>query len=185
MHCPKCGQAQISDETRFCSRCGFLLTGVYEVVANGGVLAKNSAISAAGASTSPRNRGLKQGLFIFLLSFLIVPIIAILTIAAGAEPYAVVISAILLGVGGLLRSLYALLFQSNVPAGTNQLAGTESAGYFQADMHAASLPGHQSVPASAYTSPAGNWRDTSDLQATPPSVTDSTTKLLQKEKEGQ
>ena len=38
IHCPKCGQQQTSNEIRYCSRCGFLLTGVSEIVANDGVL---------------------------------------------------------------------------------------------------------------------------------------------------
>ena len=30
MYCPKCGQQQVSDEMRFCSRCGLALTGLAE-----------------------------------------------------------------------------------------------------------------------------------------------------------
>jgi len=44
------------------------------------------------------------------------------------------------------------------------------------------LPGQQSIPASAYAAPrAGSWRDTKDLE--PSSVTESTTRLLEKEEE--
>ena len=183
MHCPKCGQSQVSDETRFCSRCGFLLTGVSEVVSLGGVL---PVAPGEGRRATPRSRGLKQGLFIFLLSFLVVPIIAILTVAVNAEPYAVVLSAILLGVGGLLRAAYAFMFESNEPAGVSQFGGAvDAATHLQ--VHAASnaLPPSQSIPADAYASPAGRWRDTNDLQNQPSSVTDSTTKLLQKEADDQ
>ena len=38
MHCPSCGQQQISNETKFCSRCGMPLGIVAEVVAHGGYL---------------------------------------------------------------------------------------------------------------------------------------------------
>src|SRR5690349_19457996 len=38
MHCPSCGQQQISNETKFCSRCGMPLSLVADVVANGGTL---------------------------------------------------------------------------------------------------------------------------------------------------
>lgn len=45
--------------------------------------------------------------------------------------------------------------------------------------HRLELPPQQSFPASSYVSPMpGNWRDTNDLQ--PTSVTESTTKLLEK-----
>ena len=67
MYCPACGQQQLSVETRFCSRCGFLLTGVAEVMSRGGTV---PGMSDAGKRSSPRKRGLKQGLFIFLLTFL-------------------------------------------------------------------------------------------------------------------
>ena len=38
MHCPSCGQQQVSLETKFCSRCGFPLGVVSEVLAHGGFL---------------------------------------------------------------------------------------------------------------------------------------------------
>jgi hypothetical protein len=59
---------------------------------------------------------------------------------------------------------------------TSSLPGVEN--------HSA-LPPSYSAPASAYTSPAGSWRDTNDVQPLSGSVTDSTTKLLQKEEENQ
>ncbi|MEP7212281.1 MAG: zinc ribbon domain-containing protein [Acidobacteriota bacterium] len=177
MHCPKCGQLQAADDTRFCSRCGLLLTGVAQVVAQGGVLAAANPDLPKGVTT-PRNRGLKQGLFIFLLAFLVVPILTIISVALNAEPYAVVLAAIVLTVGGMLRAAYALMFESNVPIlgasttadAANLISGSQSAG---------SLPPQHT---DLYASPAGSWRDTSDLlDRRPPSVTDSTTKLLQKE----
>ena len=36
MHCPKCGQEQISEEMSFCSRCGFSLNAVKALIASGG-----------------------------------------------------------------------------------------------------------------------------------------------------
>jgi len=178
MHCPKCGQQQVSEETRFCSRCGFILTGVAEVVAKGGVIPEQRT-GIAGNSDSPRRRGVMQGLFVFLLSFLVVPILTIISIGLDIEPYAVVISALLFGVGGLLRIAYALMFESaipNIPAQTNVLTESDNR---------TALPPSQSIPASAYTSPAGSWRDTNDLQREPASVTDNTTKLLQTEEDNQ
>ena len=40
MYCPKCSQQQISEEMRFCSRCGFPLEGVKDLIVTGGVLEK-------------------------------------------------------------------------------------------------------------------------------------------------
>ena len=39
MYCPKCGQQQISDEMKFCSRCGLALSGLADWLAGGGVRA--------------------------------------------------------------------------------------------------------------------------------------------------
>jgi hypothetical protein len=182
MHCPKCGQQQISDETRFCSRCGFLLTGIAQIVANGGIVpAPSQSFFAAG---SPRRRGVMQGAFIFMLSFLIVPIITMITVAMDAEPFAVVISAVLLTMGGLLRIAYALMFESGAVGGKtleqNIIAASQQA--LSGNKAPNQLPAGQSISVSAYAPPAtGAWRDTNDLSH-PSSVTDGTTKLLQEEK---
>lgn len=175
MHCPQCGQQQVSNETRFCSRCGFLLTGIAEVVANQGLVPASPKTGLTGKADSPRRRGIKQGFFLFLLVFLLAPLAGMLTIALNIEPFFVGIAVVLCVVGGLLRTVYALMFESGVGSAStpNALAGAENR---------SALPPSQSVPASTYVSPAGSWRDTNDLQHQPPgSVTDSTTKLLQKD----
>jgi hypothetical protein len=175
MHCPKCGQHQISEETRFCSRCGLLLSGVAAIVANDGIVPAQKT-GLTGTADSEKRRGIKQGVFIFLLTFLVVPLLALVTLLFNIEPFLPAIGALLFGVGGLLRIVYALLFESGAGnatrAGMNVLNGADSRNQ---------LPGSQSIPASAYTSPAGAWRDTNELQRQPGSVTDSTTKLLQKD----
>ena len=181
MFCPRCGQEQISAETRFCSRCGFLMTGVGELVAGGGNLEAVSVSKPAKVDT-PRRRGIKKGLFIFMLGFLVVPLLAILTLMIEArEPFAVVIAAILLGVGGLLRIAYAMMFESSEPTGqTVEQAVYETAqNVLGGSRSQNALPPQQSIPTSSYIPPKqGNWRETNDLE--PSSVTDPTTKLLDK-----
>src|SRR3990170_391858 len=103
MFCPTCGHERSTDETTYCSRCGFLLTGVTELMQAGGKLPSTQR-AVPGNTISKKTRGIRKGIFIFLLSFLVVPLIAIATLAVDAEPYLVVISAILLAVGGLLRA---------------------------------------------------------------------------------
>ncbi len=180
MHCPQCGQRQVSEETRFCSRCGFLLTGVAEVMANRG-LVPGQKTSITGASDSPRRRGIKQGFFLFLLTFLIVPILIMISIGLNIEPFLPVIGLFLFGVGGVLRIVYALMFEDSGSV-SNSVASTPTMS--RGAEHAGQLPPSQTMPASAYTSPtAGSWRDTNELQHQPGSVTDQTTKLLQKEED--
>lgn len=180
MYCPQCGQEQISEQTRFCSRCGFTLIGVAELLTNGGGI-HNSTQSADNKTISPRKKGLRQGVFIFLLTFLVVPIISILTIWLRAEPFGVAISAVLLFVGGLLRIAYALMFESTNPddATLEQNVTVKAQQLLNRKPQSNALPPQQTIPTSAYV-PPGNWRDTNDL--TPRSVVENTTKLLQKEK---
>lgn len=179
MHCPKCGQQQISEDTRFCSQCGFLLTGIAEVIANNGIVPGSETPAS---KPSPRNRGVKQGIFVFLLGFLVVPIILAISIATSLGPVPSLISTFLFVMGGILRIAYALLFESNVP-GENTLEEkflAASQRNLKSQSAPNALPPQQSTPVSDYVSPAaGAWRDTNDLQRVPGSVTDPTTKLLE------
>jgi len=173
MHCPQCGQQQVSDETRFCSRCGFLLTGVADLVASGGIAATQQT-GVLGDPDSPRRRGVKLGLFIFLLSLVIVPVLIMIAIALNIRGFLPIIGLFLLGGGGILRMVYALLFVSGVSSAP--MASALSAG----DIRSA-LPPSQAIPLSAFASPSGARRDKNDFQLEPGSVTDSTTKLLQRD----
>jgi hypothetical protein len=178
MHCPVCGQQQVSEETRFCSRCGFLLTGVVEVVKAGGLVSVKST-GLAGSPDSPKRRGIKQGVFWALLAVLVVPLMAIMTIFLHIPPVLPVLGLLIFAVGGLLRVAYAMLFETG-----NSPERFPDALVRDLESRNA-LPPSQSIPASAYTAPAGSWRETNDLERVPGSVTDSTTKLLQKEESDQ
>ena len=181
MYCPACGQERVSDATNYCSRCGFLLSGAAELIVTGGVLPVR-AKTKGWKAPSPRNRGLKQGLFIFLLSFLVIPIISIFTVMANAEPFAVAIAAILLTIGGLLRMAYALMFQSPEALATGDpVSGFTPVPAFNDRSAQRELPPQQMRPAQSYTAPAaGHWRDTNDLQ--PTTVTEGTTQLISDDK---
>lgn len=169
MFCPNCGQEKTGTEAAFCSRCGFLLTGTAELLSRGGALAP----TATATKDSPRKRGLKQGLFILLLTFVVVPIVAMTSMAIHIGPGFVGVAAVLLFMGGLLRMAYSLLFEDKgtpVPSAQPQFvaAGAQR-----------ELPPQQTVSAESYAYKGpGNWRDTNDLQ---PSVTENTTRLLEHE----
>ena len=111
MYCPICGQQQITEETRFCSRCGFLLTGISEVVAKGGALPQFISTKRPSAF-SPRKKGIKQGGILMLSSLIIVPLVAIFSVGLNLDPSLTAIVAILTFWGGLLRIIYAALFES-------------------------------------------------------------------------
>ncbi len=178
MHCPKCGQQQISDETRYCSRCGLPLGAIAKIVANDG-LNPERQIPFAGID-SPKRRGVKKGAFLFLLSLFIVPILSILAIATNSKPILPAIAAIVCVCGGLLRIIYALLFESSFPGGTtledNLVADSKES--LNRKQQAPELSASHSEPAAVYAAPGiGGWKDTNELDR-PSSVTDSTTRLL-------
>ena len=52
MHCPRCGQQQISNETRFCSRCGFQLGVVSELLLHDGYLPQLAQLEQQGVPIS-------------------------------------------------------------------------------------------------------------------------------------
>jgi uncharacterized membrane protein len=184
MHCPKCGQHQVAEDTRFCSRCGFLLTGIADVIAHNGMI----PTAPVDEGLSPRKAGVYKGLFMMLSIFLIVPIIAMITIAARAEPFAVFFALFVLGVGGIMRIAYALMFESTVPGAPTleqKILRRKKPAEMEEREHRA-LPPQQSVPVGVYSPPStGKWLDTNELDRPVGSVTDSTTKLLQKEADRQ
>ncbi|MBK6590860.1 MAG: zinc ribbon domain-containing protein [Acidobacteria bacterium] len=181
MFCPQCGQERSSIETSFCSRCGFLLTGTADLLQTGGLIPRADAPAGFWAP-SPRTRGIKQGLFIFLLSFLIVPLITVFSIMVSLRsPVLPILATLILVVGGLLRVAYAWMFESPVPGGKTIEENAFSAAQNLLNRPSRSqLPPQQSYPVSSYEAPAtGNWRDTNDLE--PRSVTENTTRLLENE----
>jgi hypothetical protein len=178
MFCPQCAQQQVSETVRYCSRCGFLLEGVSAVVASGGQLPMRY-VQTASRELSARSKGVRQGALLMLSTFLIVPIVAILTVSINAAPHIFVpIAAIGCFVGGLLRMLYALMMEdANAPIDREQLAA-------YAPPPAAQLEGHRPIAsAQASFNPAQAWKprpNTAEIM-TPPSVTENTTRLLNKE----
>lgn len=177
MYCPQCGYERVSEETNYCSKCGFLLTSAAELVRNAGVAPGFAATPGTGMSA--RRRGIKHGLFWMLLTFLVVPLVGALSMAFGFDPSLAGAASILFFMGGILRMVYAVMFESAEP-GTATLedkviSRTGSKNVLSAAP--AALPPAYTQPAAQYMKPAsGNWRDTNDLQ--PVSVTENTTKLL-------
>lgn len=178
MYCPVCGKKQVSDQTRFCSGCGFPLTGVSEVISAGGA-SPRFLVPAGPKPDSPRKRGVKQGAWVMLVGcFLVVPILAISVAALKTSPFLVALASILSFMGGLMRIVYALMFESGAP--TPALALDQPGASQIAAGAMGALPPQTSVPVSDLQMPQpGHWRDTNDL--VPNSVTESTTRLLEKE----
>jgi hypothetical protein len=179
MYCPQCGQQQVSEVTRYCSRCGFLLEGVAVVLSSGGQLPVLH-VQPGSTNISPRSKGIRQGAMLMLSTLLLVPLVAIITVNF-LEPleFLIPVTAIFCFVGGLLRILYALLMEEAYPLpDVNQMAGYAPTGIPQLDASArnVALP-----PASANAAPSWRQRPITAEIYQPPSITENTTRLLDKE----
>ncbi len=174
MYCPQCGQQQASESLRFCSRCGFPVEGVLTLIANGGNL---GPYLGANQGRSARARGVRQGAALFLLGILIVPILAVFYNTAGGSFWELMLplSAIICFVGGLMRMLFAAVFEESRPS--VRVMPTA----YAPPMVGMPAPAQALPPATA--NPGAVWRPrtaTSEL-ARPPSVTENTTRLLDKD----
>lgn len=181
MHCPRCGQQQISDQTKFCSRCGFQLGLVAELLENGGFLPQLAELYKKQKTTLfSRKNGVIFSILWFIFFVMMVPAffgIAGEDDAAGVSAVFGVFSTMMLLIVSLAflkrpPKPYELAAHQMVPPAT--LYGNQAMG---------SLPPQQSQPASSYMPPEGSWRapDTGDLMKRPGSVTEGTTKLLKKD----
>jgi hypothetical protein len=179
MHCPSCGQQQISNETKFCSRCGFPLGLVTEILAHGGFLPQLAELHKKKSIFNKKNGVVATVFWVILFMMLIPAMLGIIGAPGEAAGFFAVIGLF----GGLMMLIASLVFlPSSRPAFVPRppmMPGAQPAhGLYGAQQNA--LPPQQSVPASTYAPPqAGRWRDTNDLE--PASVTESTTKLLSKE----
>ncbi len=184
MFCPQCGQQQATGVIRFCSRCGFPLDGVIQLLGNGGMLPVYRS-SDEPVPISPRRKGVKQGGVLLLSGAVIVPILGILASFGNSAFLEILLglAAVICFVGGPLRMLYAAVFEEPAP---NPIRAYGPPAHMPGHMYSpqqfaphAQNPALQPPPARS----AGSWRprpNTAEL-ANPPSITENTTRLLEKE----
>lgn len=178
MFCPQCGQQQATGVIRFCSRCGFPLDGVIQLLGTGGMLPVYRSPDEP-IPISPRRKGVKQGGVLLLSGAVVVPLLGVMA-SFGHSAFLEVLTAfaaIICFIGGPLRMLYAAVFEEGAPSPMMRYAPpppqTPQFGP-PAPQHALPMPPPR---------PAASWRprpNTAEL-ATPPSVTENTTRLLEKE----
>ena len=181
MFCPQCGQQQATGAVRFCSRCGFPLDSVIHLLANGGMLPVYRSPDAPN-EISPRKRGVKQGGILLLSGAVLVPILGVLASYGNSQFLEILVAfaAIICFVGGPLRMLFAGVFEEGAPSkimpGVRPYVPAPMPAQFAPQVQNAALP-----PRSAQ--PHTGWRqrpNTAEL-ISPPSVTENTTRLLDKE----
>jgi len=128
---------------------------------------------------SPRSKGVRQGAVMMLSTILLVPVIAIIsTFILGHPEVFVSLTAMGLFLGGLFRILYALIMEdANPTVNVDQVSGYAPPQFGQPAHHAALPP--------PVANASLNWRprpNTSEIYQ-PPSVTENTTRLLDKDKQ--
>ena len=179
MFCPQCGQQQVTASLRFCSRCGFPLEAVLQILATGGSLPSFPGESRK--EPSPRRKGVKQGAMLLLLGVIVVPLLGVLSSYNAGNLFDILaaMSAVFFFVGGLVRILFAALFEEGAPRYrpmTPSYAPPPTPAQFQATPRVSALPPPQ-------VSPPPAWRarpNTAEI-AQPPSITEGTTRLLDKD----
>jgi hypothetical protein len=161
---------------RFCSRCGFPLQGAMVLLAHGGAL-PNYQPPQGEKTISARRRGVKQGALLMLIGAILVPVLGVM---AGFAPgrldnvfgFFAALSAIICFLGGPLRMLFAAIFEEGAPE--PHFVAPSSYPTQMQPARVSALP----PPAVSSTAP---WRrpETAEILQ-PPSVTDHTTRLLDK-----
>jgi hypothetical protein len=176
MYCPVCSQQQISDVMRFCSRCGFPLTGVREVIASGGTKPEIEDVQA------PRvPKGVRRGVWTILASFVFAFLVLLLSTANEDFLVLLLIPFLSLVVGFLI-----LLYGTFLEKRTTRVKGTalpQSTAASSPEMIGATrrpaLSPPQVAPMQSFNAP----RIQTAEMVQPPSVTERTTRLLEEETE--
>ncbi|HVF67545.1 MAG TPA: zinc ribbon domain-containing protein [Pyrinomonadaceae bacterium] len=181
MYCPRCGR-QASEDVSFCSGCGLPLGDTAALVESGGRLAAHGdAVEGATRALTPRERGTRKGLLImaggvifFALAFFLMHI--------KEDFFVLMLPAVLVFTFGVMRMLYGLLLEDDAARRKSpNLIAAEKSERQRAKLGranaAAELPPARTRPASDF---AKKTADTADMAA-PASVTDATTKLLEKD----
>ena len=174
MYCPRCGQQQISDEMKFCSRCGLPLSGLTDWLAVGGLPAVRPQETQL-TTRSPRQKGIRRGQKVMFFSGVILPVFLVISLLI-EEPGPIVLP-ILVFLVGLTMMLYSRLFSEALPVIKGQQTQSHGLGTMAGGQ---ALPPATNSPVYGVGNPLGHNVRTNEL-AQPPSVTEHTTKLLDQE----
>ena len=151
MFCPKCAEAKAGDETIFCTRCGFDLSGL------------ETAVMSGGLGDRKLRKGIGQGVKLLMLGLLLIPVWMFIGAAfppadkfvesSPSTTWAESIAWILMlmaFVAGISRIAYALLFERAADIKTRSIDQP---------------PVRDALPSGDSFKPAapGKWKTTDDL----------------------
>lgn len=169
MFCPRCGQQQVSEEVRFCSRCGLSLAAVPSLLAG---LESTPPEGASRRGRWKKRKQVRRGAKLMFLSAVLFPIFFALALAVDEPGPLLVPFAVFLA--GLSWVLYFVIFGEETE---QESAGAKGREVLREGRNAAPLPPATFVPASGFGARRANTAD----MAQPPSITEQTTKLLDQE----
>jgi hypothetical protein len=172
MYCPNCGQQQISDEMRFCSRCGLAFSGLAEWLAGGRLPLPRRDEPEAPAALSPRRKGIRRAAKLMFFSGVLFFVFLVISLAADEGAFMII--PFLVFFVALVMMLYARLFSDKNAPVINQPAQPPAFGPPQAR---GSLAPGATMPMPA----TGRQHVRTNELAQPPSVTENTTRLLDNE----
>jgi hypothetical protein len=180
MYCPKCSQQQVSDEMRFCSRCGFSLSAVRKLIASSALVEHGTELRTGQLSRS--QRGIRKGAWMMLASLALTVVVGLLTAADDAFAVLLLLPVICFVIG-FARVLYGVFLAEKRAARVKKAAASQphaiSTMHGQPDTPALSpeLSPPRVAPIESFT---GQRVETAEM-VRPPSVTENTTRLLDEE----
>jgi hypothetical protein len=172
MYCPKCSQAQVSDEMRYCSRCGFPLGTVSVLLNHNGTIPFND--ESKNLQRSPRERIATESLIMIVFSWAVALGATFWFDAGGPVEFIAKVGSCIffvLGLIGLVRFLYAFLFMK--PLALQVESSQYPKDLSRSDENAHALPPPQATPLSDWPRRTATREIVSN-----PSVTENTTRLL-------
>lgn len=171
MHCPQCGKEQSFDKIRFCTRCGFALNDVKELLITNSREIKEK-------KKSKTRKGVSQGLALFLFGLVLISVLAILRDLEIVPQVFVKIAALVFCVGGAIRMCFPFIYGEGISQAKENAAFQNDAAHTLkgADITNDLLPPMRS---NSFIAVGAQNFDTAELAQPPSIVTEPTTKLLQ------
>ena len=120
MYCPKCGQQQLSDEVRFCSKCGFQLVAVSQLLRTDGIAFVQPNEKLLLIKRPELRKGAKQ---VFLSFGLLVVSFPLMGIIDPHFPFAyplIIGTAFIIFLFSLLQMIYYIFFGESILPIKNQ-----------------------------------------------------------------
>lgn len=160
MYCPNCGQQQISDQTRFCSRCGFLLNLVNEILANGGVLPQLEQLKPKKRRFFTKRNGMVFSLLWFIFFIFMT---AFAAVVSNGDENVTPVFALIAFFGSILIMLFSAFFLPSANE-VQYSSHAEMQNQIPTNLNQNALPPQQTIPVSNFVQPqAGMWKETNEL----------------------